>query len=106
MLDSEREYLLERCLRLEAQVAMLQGHAIEPLPPIERQISPDPLPSVTLLRPTRRITRAATSDEITHMRALRRSGLCFDEIARRMARSTWTVRKYTKDVQAEQAVLL
>jgi hypothetical protein len=71
--------VLERCLRLEAKIARIE---ITELP--------------------RRIVRATTADEIVQMRELRRRGFNYTEIGRRVARSAWTARHYTKDVLIER----
>jgi hypothetical protein len=96
----ERAYLLERCLRLEAQIAMLQGHTIALSAPTQRWSFDGPLPSVVLKHPKHqhRIRRAVTTDEIMQMRNLRRRGMAYEDIARRMARSTWTARRHTFDI--------
>lgn len=107
MIDDERAYLLERCLRLEAQIAILQGHnIIAPPQPAQRWGLDGPLPSVVLRHPKHqhRIRHAVTADEVAQMRELRRRGFCYGEIARRMSRSVWTARRHTFDVLIEREI--
>ncbi len=85
MTDRECAYLLERCLRLEARIAVLEGYHAAPL-----------------LSSGRRRFYATTPAEIAHMRELRRRGLIYAEIARRVSRSECTARHYTKDVLIER----
>jgi hypothetical protein len=99
VIDKERAYLLDRCLRLEAKIAALEGRATEVLPP------PAPFPPSlppAVLDFTRRITRATTPAEIAQMRDLRRRGMRYEAIAARVSRSIWTARHYTKDVLIER----
>lgn len=103
MID-DRVYLLllERCLRLEAELAIARGMPIAPpLPPIERrslceaQMAPD-------LQLPRRIGRVARLDEITRMRGLRRRGIGVRQIVEQTGFSEMTVRRYTNDVLIER----
>jgi hypothetical protein len=66
-IDAIRAYWIERCLRLEHRILVLEGKPVAPLlPQIERRAIPaaDPLPSRALKRPVRRIYNHATPDEI------------------------------------------
>lgn len=93
--------MLERCLRLEAELARARGIDVAPLlPPIERRNMYDHMPSAlrdTLgwpYTPQRRVT----ADQAAEMRALRSRGLTYLAIARRLNVSHTTVRRYARDV--------
>ena len=74
MID-ERAYLLERCLRLEAQLA---GVAVAP-----------PIPHEYIVRPMR---HAITPTQVTTMRAMWEPGLNYHAIAQEMGLPDSTVR--------------
>jgi len=112
-MTTERErYLLARCLRLEAEIAMLKGIEVAPaLPPIERRSLYDDAPPVAAPRlPTgivlgrRPKQRHTTADEIAQMRRLRSSGIRPAAIARQIGFSESTVRSYTNDVLLEREI--
>ncbi len=78
--DAAYRAVVERCLRLEAE---LRGVAIDPAPvapPVWRQ----------------RAYRPTTEAERATMRALRAIGVSHNEIARRTGYSHQTVRRYTR----------
>lgn len=79
-MSDERAYLLERCLRLEAQIVTLKYERAEswPLPRIRREVH---------------------ADDVEQMRTLRQRGLAYNAIARRMGWSFSTVYRYTHMVQ-------
>lgn len=97
MTEHER-YLLERCLRLEAELLIARGESIPPpLPKIERRcLYGDPLPSSTGFIQT--YHRASLVD-IMQMRALRKNGLSLVRVGYRLNFSPATVRRYTKDME-------
>lgn len=91
----ERTYLLERCLRLEAQ---LLGVAVDP--PREAAHTAPPVPT-TIQHPrgTRRAYRTVEPADIAQMRELRARGLSYRAIAKQVAFADATVRTYVRDVQ-------
>jgi DNA-binding NarL/FixJ family response regulator len=96
LIDEERRYYVERCLRLEAEIARLSGIFVEELPPpCAKEL---PLAVTLAIVRGRRIHHAVTPDEIAQMRQLRRSGLSYNQIASRMGRAEQTARRYTMDV--------
>jgi len=112
MTDEERVYYIERCLRLEAELARALGLSCEIiLPAIKRRSLYDDTPpfhisfrdmpvkpaqrSVHSYRPQRKIT----SDDAAKMRDLRRTGLSYEKIGARLQFSPSTVRIHTFDVE-------
>jgi len=100
-LTSEREYyLLERCMRLEARIAELQGRSTESPPPPPPLMADLPIfalarsPSLTW---PHRIQHRATPDDIAQMRELKTRGLSNPQVGRRTGFSECTVRRYTRD---------
>ena len=90
--DSQMIHLLDRCLRLEAQ---LLGVALDPPPdPLRAALRP-PRPA----RNERRRQRRVTSADIAQMRDLRARGLSYHAIAQRVIFGATTVRTYVRDVQ-------
>ena len=105
MTTGRERYLLERCLRLEARIAQLEGRATEsppPQPPVLAERAMAPLPSLRLAPPVRRIERTATAGEIAHLRDLRRRGMGYTAISRVTPFSAATARRYTHDVLMER----
>jgi hypothetical protein len=92
------QYLLERCLRLEARIAVLEGHAVAPMAP---EVAGPPAARMQLRR---RIQRRANASDIAQMRLLRRRGLTPAQIGRQLGFSDTTTRAYTRDVLCEREV--
>jgi hypothetical protein len=107
MTDEERIYWIERCLRLELRIAILEGYATESPPPppprlVELQLAPL-LPRESQPSPHRSL-RNATDEEIASMRDLKQRGLSNTQVGRRVGFSECTVRRYTRDVLIEREV--
>ncbi len=85
-MTTEREQqLLDRCLRLEAQIALLCGVPVAPLPPI------------VLLPPIgRRRGQRVTADEIAQMQALTARGVSARRAAFALHVNEDTIRRHTK----------
>lgn len=94
-MTTEREcQLLERCLRLEATIARLNGETTVELPPIALRLPP-------LVPPVHGRQRRATAAEIATMRALRARGYSYNAIGRSLKFSNSTARHHTADVLRE-----
>lgn len=108
MTDDERRYFVERCLRLELKIAVLEGRANESPPPEPPRLAEPKRPILSTVPSSltwpRRLGRRASVAEIETMRALRRRGLCYNEIGRRTQFSEQTTRHYTKDILIEREV--
>jgi len=116
--DEEQRYWVGRCLRLEAEIAVLKGYHEAPLLPeierrslyetaptvraIARNVDPRPLPFDS--QGLRRWNRRATANDIAEMRNLRRSGLSPAQIGKKVRLSDTTVRLHTKDVLLSREV--
>jgi len=88
----DRAALLERCLRLEAQ---LLGVAVDP--PVVEPLPPPPVERVVVMHG---ITfRKTTPADVAAMRELRARGLSYKAISQRVGFSESTARIYTLDVQ-------
>lgn len=95
-MTTERErQLLERCLRLEATIAILRGDRVAALPPIAVRLPPAVLGNV------RARQRRATKAEIATMRELRARGYSYSAIGRSLRFSNSTARRYTIDTKRE-----
>lgn len=89
---TDRAALLERCLRLEAQ---LLGVPLDP--PVAELPAPPPAPVRVVMRGT--LLRKATPADVLMMRTLRARGLSYRAIGSRVGFSESTARIYTRDVQ-------
>lgn len=106
-MTTEREqHLLERCLRLEAELLLARGIAIPPpLPQVARRglyAAPLSSPLRIALGTARKIYHVATEAEIAQMRELRRQGLSYSAIGRELSFTGTTVRDHARDVIVEQ----
>jgi hypothetical protein len=82
---SDHEYLLTRCLRLEAKIADLEQQRAD---------------SWTY-QPFRRVVQAGDREK---MRALRAQGLGFSEVGRRLGWADSTVARHTREALMEREV--
>ena len=96
MTTDREQYLLERCLRLEAEIARLRGMYVAPLlPKVERrslyvETPPPSAANATLLRRKQRRTSAA---ERALMVELSERGLSPIQISYRLGMSDTTIRR-------------
>jgi len=96
------QYLLERCLRLEAEVARLRGYAVAPLEPEITRPAASPL--VPRIQLKRHVQRRASAADIAQMHDLRRRGLTPVQIGRQLGFSDTAVRGHTRDVLMEREI--
>lgn len=103
MTTDREQYLLERLLRLEAELAIARGIEVAPLlPSVTRGSLYDKEPRDLRQRPVRRIYRRASEDDITVMCSLRRRGKTYADIGRMTRFSASTAAAYTRDVAVER----
>lgn len=104
--DEQYRSLLARCLRLEAEIAILRGMDIAPtLPQIERRelpITPLPIRQRRRCSPVPGVRHIVPADEIAVMRELRRQGIGYGEIGRRTGWCRSTTTRHTRDVLLER----
>jgi len=105
MTDAVYHWFVERCLRLELEIAILKGLESERPESVCHTTAAPPIESCVaqlLARPRRRSYRHASADEIAQMRTLKGRGYSCAEIARLTYFSASTVGAYTRDVLLER----
>jgi hypothetical protein len=107
MTDETYRWFVERCLKLELEIAVLKGLEAE-RPPIERRDLYDAPPKALRVPKSiswpRAIQRQATDEDIARMRELRQQGLSPYKVGLRVGFSEETVRRHTRDVLIEREV--
>jgi hypothetical protein len=89
---TERQYLLDRCLRLEAR---LLGVEVAPFDPATDEAPPEPARPPTFVG---KRYRKVTAEDARTMRVLREQGLSYYAIAKRLGFGYSTVRVYAWNV--------
>jgi DNA-binding NarL/FixJ family response regulator len=106
MTDKTYRWFVERCLKLELEIAVLKGLEAERAPIERRDLYELAAHAATPVVPKhpRRLDFRATDEGIMRIRELKRQGLSNPQIGKRAGCSEHTVRRYTRDIGLEREV--